>query len=133
MPSGAICFVSHLHCGRISDKEIFLRSKPMDLLEPNDVVMADKGFVIEKELDKICFKLKSPLFLKDKIQFYASDTVSNCKLSDKRVTVERAVSRIKQYKYFEGALPYESLHNVDSEFIKTCLLCNFHDPLTNVT
>ncbi|GFY71721.1 THAP-type domain-containing protein [Trichonephila inaurata madagascariensis] len=106
----------------------------MDLLEPNDVVMADKGFLIEEELDKnwLC-KLKSPLFFKDKIQFYASETVSNCKLSDKRVTVERAVSRIKQYKYFEGALPYKSLHNVDSVFIITCLLCNFHDPLTNVT
>ncbi|GFV12208.1 THAP-type domain-containing protein [Trichonephila clavipes] len=93
----------------------------MDLLELNDVVMADKGFLIEEELDKIGCKLKSPLFFKDKIQFYDSETVGNCKLSDKRVTVERAVPRIKQYKYFEGALLYYSLHNVDSVFIITCL------------
>ncbi|GFY65007.1 DDE Tnp4 domain-containing protein [Trichonephila inaurata madagascariensis] len=85
MPLGAICFVSHLHCGRISEKELFLRSKPMDLLEPNDVVMADKGFLIEEELDKIGCKLKSYLFLKDKILFHASEIVSNCKLSNKRV------------------------------------------------
>ncbi|GFQ91463.1 uncharacterized protein TNCT_613383 [Trichonephila clavata] len=64
MPSGAICFVSHLHCGSISDKELFLRSKLMDHLEPNDVVMADKGFLIEAELAKVGCKLKCPLFFK---------------------------------------------------------------------
>ncbi|GFY74817.1 uncharacterized protein TNIN_279161 [Trichonephila inaurata madagascariensis] len=122
MPSGAICFVSHLHCSRISDNELFLRSKPMDLIEPNDVFMGDKGFLIEEELDKISCTLKRPLFLKDKIQFHASETVSNCKFSIKPVTVETAVSRIKQYKYFESALPYESLHNVGSLFIITCVI-----------
>ncbi|GFU82913.1 uncharacterized protein TNCV_4368151 [Trichonephila clavipes] len=62
MPSGAICFISDLHCGSISDKELFLRSKLMDLLVPNDVVMADKGFLIEAELDQIGCKLKCPFF-----------------------------------------------------------------------
>ncbi|GFS85785.1 DDE Tnp4 domain-containing protein [Trichonephila clavipes] len=81
----------YLHCGRISDKEFFLRSKPMDLLEPNGDVKDDKEFLIEEELDKISCKLKSFLFLKDEIQFRAFETVSNCKLSNKRVTVERAV------------------------------------------
>ncbi|GFV11159.1 DUF1758 domain-containing protein [Trichonephila clavipes] len=65
MPSGAICFVPHLHCSRISDKELFLRSKPMDLLKPNDIVMADKEYLIEElqenagpsEAEKRKFKL----------------------------------------------------------------------------
>ncbi|GFT93645.1 uncharacterized protein TNCV_2755091 [Trichonephila clavipes] len=49
MPSGALCFVCRLHCGRISDRGLFLRSKPMDLLEPNHVAMAGKGLLIEEE------------------------------------------------------------------------------------
>ncbi|GFS94051.1 uncharacterized protein TNCV_1810721 [Trichonephila clavipes] len=55
MPSGVICFVSDLRCCSISDKELYLGSKLMDLLEPNDVVMADKD---KAELDKIgcCFQ-----------------------------------------------------------------------------
>ncbi|GFY37894.1 hypothetical protein TNIN_298101 [Trichonephila inaurata madagascariensis] len=61
---GAICFVSHLHCGTISDKERFLRSKPIDHLEPNSVVIAYCEFLIEEELDKIGCKLKIPLFFK---------------------------------------------------------------------
>ncbi|GFW92572.1 THAP-type domain-containing protein [Trichonephila clavipes] len=43
-PNGAISFISELFTGSRSDKEVFIRSKLMDRLEPNDVVMADKGF-----------------------------------------------------------------------------------------
>ncbi|GFY47007.1 hypothetical protein TNIN_49421 [Trichonephila inaurata madagascariensis] len=60
MPSGAICFISHLHCGRISGKELFLRSKPMDILEPNDTVMADKEFLIEEEVEGLKPSLAAP-------------------------------------------------------------------------
>ncbi|XP_054709045.1 uncharacterized protein LOC129218746 [Uloborus diversus] len=129
MPSGAISFISDLYCGSISDKEIFLKSGLLNLLEQGDVVMADKGFLIEKELLKKGCHLKQPIFLKDKIQFEANEMVDNCKLSNKRVTVERAISRIKQYKYFEGSIPYTALHSANSVFFVTCMLSNFHDPL----
>ncbi|GFV58178.1 THAP-type domain-containing protein [Trichonephila clavipes] len=115
-PNGAISFISELYCGSISDKQLFIKSKLMDLLEPNDVVMADKGFLIENELASVGCKLQCPAFLRDKIQFDVSEMVSNCRLSNVRVTVERAIGRIKQYKYFEGALPYRSLHNANSVF-----------------
>ncbi|GFS80648.1 THAP-type domain-containing protein [Trichonephila clavipes] len=86
-PNGAISFISELFTGSISDKEVFIRSKLMDRLEPNDVVMADKGFLIANELEKIGCKLYRPIFLEDKIQFDISEIVSNCQLSNsKRVT-----------------------------------------------
>ncbi|GFW95020.1 THAP domain-containing protein 3 [Trichonephila clavipes] len=66
-PNGAISFISELFTGSISDKEVFIRSKLMDRLEPNDVVMADKGFLIANELEKIGCKLYRPIFLEDKI------------------------------------------------------------------
>ncbi|GBN38593.1 hypothetical protein AVEN_110877-1 [Araneus ventricosus] len=106
MPSGTISFISPLYCGSISDKELFIKSQLMDLLEPNDVVMADKGFQIEQEFQKISCKLKYPKFLMDCIQFDASDRIENCKISNVRVTVERAISQIKIYKYFERPIPY---------------------------
>ncbi|GFR22626.1 uncharacterized protein TNCT_729521 [Trichonephila clavata] len=110
-PNGAISFISELYSGSISDKELFIRSKLMDRLERNDVVMADKGFLISKELEEIGCKLYQPIFLQGKIQFNFSEMVSNCQLSNKRVTVERAISRVKMYNYFEGPLSYNSLHN----------------------
>ncbi|GFS82060.1 uncharacterized protein NPIL_284601 [Nephila pilipes] len=38
--NGAMRFISPIYCGSISDKKLFLKSKLMDRLEPNDVVMA---------------------------------------------------------------------------------------------
>ncbi|GFX83775.1 THAP domain-containing protein 3 [Trichonephila clavipes] len=128
-PNGAISFISELFTGSISDKEVFIRSKLMDRLEPNDVVMADKGFLIANELEKIGCKLYRPIFLEDKIQFDISEMVSNCQLSNKRVTVERAISKIKIFKYFQGVLPYHSFHNANKVFFIACMLCNFHKPL----
>ncbi|GFR00393.1 uncharacterized protein TNCT_422101 [Trichonephila clavata] len=127
-PNGAISFISELYSGSISDKEHFIRSKLMDRLERNDVVMADKGFLISKELEKIGCKLYQPIFLQDKIQLNFSEMVSNCQLSNKRVTVERAISRVKLYNYFEGPLSYNGLHNANKFFFITFMLCNFHKP-----
>ncbi|GFT82401.1 uncharacterized protein NPIL_239561 [Nephila pilipes] len=132
-PNGAKNFISTLYCGSISDKQLFLKSKLMDRLEPNDVVMADKGFLIAEELESIGCKLQCPIFLKDKIQFDRAEMVSNSQLSNMRVTVERAISRVRQYKYFEGALPYKCLLHVDKVFFTACVLCNFHTPLIQVT
>ncbi|GFT42975.1 uncharacterized protein TNCV_1615411 [Trichonephila clavipes] len=114
-PNGAISFISELYCGSISDKQLFIKSKLMDLLEPNDV-MADKGFLIENELASVGCKLQCPAFLRDKIQFDVSEMVSNCRLSNVRSYSGKGYWSIKQYKYFEGALPYRSLHNANSVF-----------------
>ncbi|GFX68855.1 uncharacterized protein TNCV_3865541 [Trichonephila clavipes] len=69
MPSGAIIFVTLLYCGSISDEHIFVHSKVMDYLEPNDVVIAENGFQVEKELKKIGCELKNRNYLEDKIVF----------------------------------------------------------------
>ncbi|XP_059902695.1 uncharacterized protein LOC132453776 [Gadus macrocephalus] len=46
----AVTFVSSLFTGSISDPELTERSGLLDLLEPGDGCMADKGFTIEKPL-----------------------------------------------------------------------------------
>lgn len=46
-PNGAVCFVSKLFTGNISDKDITKRSGILDLLENGDEVMTDKGFLIQ--------------------------------------------------------------------------------------
>ena len=56
-PCGAITFVSKLFPGSISDKELTRQSGILDLLEPGDSVMADKGFDIEEYLIPLGVKL----------------------------------------------------------------------------
>ena len=40
-PSGAICFVSDLYGGNISDKKLTVESGILQLLQPGDTIMAD--------------------------------------------------------------------------------------------
>ena len=50
-PSGAISFVSKLYGGCISDRELFTSSSLLELVEPGDSIMADRGFTVADLLD----------------------------------------------------------------------------------
>lgn len=68
-PCGAVSFFSSLYTGSISDKAITALSGNADLLEPNDKVMADKGFSIADLLDKKQASLIITPFLGEKGKF----------------------------------------------------------------
>ena len=61
-PNGAILFVSDAYEGSISDKEIVCVSDFLDFLNPGDVVMADRGFLIKELLNERHVKLIIPPF-----------------------------------------------------------------------
>ena len=65
-PNGAILFVSDAYEGSISDKEIVRVSGFLDFLNPGDVVMADRGFLIKELLNERHVKLIIPPFLGSK-------------------------------------------------------------------
>ena len=66
-PSGAVTFVSDLYAGRSSDQTITRHCGILDLLEPGDSLMADKGFDIEEDLPRDV-SLNIPPFLNGKPQ-----------------------------------------------------------------
>ena len=61
-PNGVITFVSSLYPGSISDKELTRRCGILDLLEPGDSVMADRGLILRKTLPYVEFVSKFLLF-----------------------------------------------------------------------
>ena len=67
-PSGAICFVSSLYSGSISDKESIRQSGLLPLLEKGNSVMPDKGFDISDLLLPLDVSLNIPPFLHGKPQ-----------------------------------------------------------------
>ena len=70
-PSGSVTFISQLFDGSISDREIVSRSGFLEpsLLNSQDSVMADGGFVIYDELKELGVVLNIPCFLAGRDQF----------------------------------------------------------------
>ena len=72
-PNGAVNFVSPGWGGRVSDREITMKTGFLDKLEPSDVILADRGFNIEFELASRGATLKIPSFTKGKKQLTKRD------------------------------------------------------------
>ena len=79
-PNVWITFVSSLYGGSISDKEIVKSSSKIDLLEENDLIMADRGFSKEN-----CF--------------------ATMRIESVRIQVELAFRTIKGWHIFDGVIP----------------------------
>ena len=65
-----VSFCSDLYCGSISDPEIVKQSWYLTHLNKGDLVMADKGFVIQDELASVGAKLTLPHFFEWKEAVY---------------------------------------------------------------
>lgn len=128
-PHGAVTFVSSLYTGSISDKEITRCSGILDLLEPRDSVMADKGFDIEALLNTHGVGLNIPPFLQARGQFTMEQVVETKTIAKLRIHVERAIRRIKEFHIFDSDVPLNLVGSINQIYTIVCLLTNFQGPL----
>ncbi|XP_025085564.1 uncharacterized protein LOC112558989 [Pomacea canaliculata] len=128
-PHGSVTFVSKLYSGSMSDSEITQLSGLIDLLEPGDSVMSDKGFNIQNILAKKNISLNMPAFLSGKGQFSESEVTANQSISSLRVHVERAIRRVKEYRLFHGKIPLTLCGSLNQLWTVAVLLTNFNPPL----
>ena len=132
-PSGWITFVSQLHPGRISDKEIVEKSNFCQLIEAGDQYLADKGFEIH---DLIALRGGS-LYIPSK-RFSASDqfTENQCfetmSIANVRIHVERAIKRIKTWHIFNQVLPLSTYGSINQIWTVCALIVNFQNPIISV-
>ena len=127
-PNGQVTFLSDLWGGRVSDKQITRESGVLDLLEPGDNVMVDRGFDISNlVLDGVSVNM--PPFLAGKEQMTAAETEETMSIAAVRIHVERAIGRIKTYHILDGTLP-NTRSPYATQIAAVCgLLTNFLLPL----
>jgi hypothetical protein len=128
-PCGAVTFVSSLFTGSISDKDLCVRSKLVDLIEVGDQVMVDKGFTIQDLLDKKGASLVIPPFLREEEQFQSSEVIMTQQIARLRVHVERAIRRVKEFKILQQIIPLTIAGSVSQLWTVFALLTNFRGPL----
>ena len=128
-PSGVISFVSNGWLGCTSDKRLTEKSGVLDLLEPGDSVMADKGFPIGDLLEKRGCTLNIPPFRGSANQFSTEEVFKTQEIAQLRIHVERCIGRVKGFHIFDGILPLSLAPLSDKIFQVCCWLTNFDVPL----
>ena len=81
-PNGAICYVTDVFEGSISEPEIFIKSGLLELLLAGDLVMADRGFTVHDELQSIGATLNIPLFLNKRDHLTPQEEIETKKIAN---------------------------------------------------
>ncbi|KAF0711351.1 THAP-type domain-containing protein, partial [Aphis craccivora] len=127
-PAGLLSFVSQGYGGRVSDKFIFENSLLINLLEEDDAIMADKGFLIDSVCAEKHIKLFRPPFLKGKQQFSSTEALLNKSIASARVHIERVNQRIKIFSIL-NKFPSSLTSKVDEIFFIICAIVNLSVPI----
>lgn len=132
-PVGVVSFLSNLWSGNASDRFIFLRSGILDMFEPGDAVMADRGFTVRDLLAEKCAYLIMPPFTKKcnvgkekNLPLTSNDIIKTKKIANCRIHVERAIQRVKTIKMLYGQISLKPL--LDQILLIACVLTNLWGP-----
>jgi hypothetical protein len=130
-PRGTICFLSPGMGGRASDKCVVKDSGFLDEIQPGDVVMADKGFLIEEDLISAGAKLAVPPGKRGQSQMTRLELFKTKTIANLRIHVERAIKRIKEFNILNspGGLSLLLAPHLDTIMTVCCSLCNLLPPL----
>lgn len=131
-PQGTISFISRTYGGRASDKYIAENCGFLDHILQQDIVLADRGFLIKDSVKILGGNLHIPAFTKGKNQLHPLDVESTRNIATVRIHVERIIGLLKKkYKIFEGIIPMSMLSNMvndeislDKIIVVCCALIN---------
>lgn len=114
-PQGSICFISNAYGGRASDKFITEDCGFLNKLQPGDLVIADRGFLITNSV-KMCFaEVVTPAFTKGRKQLSAKEIETTRKTANVRIHVERIIGMLRQkYMILKDILPLQMLKEKSS-------------------
>ena len=130
-PNGAICFLSPLYVGSISDVELTRVSGFIETLqgESGVAIMADRGFTIKNLLSPLGIKLNIPPFMEGRAKLPLAEVAVGHKIASLHIHVERVIGRIKNFAILKGAIPL-SMSRIFNEIVCVCSwLVNFQPVL----
>lgn len=128
-PNGCICFVSDAYEGSISDREIVVKSKFVDCLDPGDLVLADRGFTIHDLVEAKKAHLNIPPFLSGRSNLTAQEEMQTKKIAKQRIYIEHAIGRLKKFRILQRILPLQLRTNISQILFVCACLVNFQKPI----
>ena len=120
-----------MYKGRISDVGLIEKSDFLSFIEEGDIVLSDRGFVIDNMLAKKGATIKLPAFLRGKKALSLKDATETKIIAKARIHVERFNERLKNYKFFDRKIPQNQFPMLSQAVLVACCLVNFQKPLAN--
>ena len=128
-PNGAITYLSSVWGGRASDRKITLSDGFVNLLEPGDLILADRGFTIKDVVLQRRAFLEIPPPSSGLEQMTRENVLKTKLIASKRIYVERAIGRMKVFDILKNVLPISLLPVIDDIVIVCAALSNLRPPL----
>ena len=104
-PNGVITFVSDLYAGSVSDKYMVKECGLLDHFVPGDLILADKGFLIQDIVPQGT-SVNIPPFLNNG-KFTESEARATKSIARCRIHVERTNARLKSFKVLNFIRSYQ--------------------------
>ena len=103
-PQGVVSFVSRGWGGRVSDVHLTENCSFLKNLLPRNLVLADRGFIVQENAGMYSAEVKVPAFTKGKRQLSVCEVDISRELACIRIHVERVIGAIRQ------SIQYWNLH-----------------------
>ena len=90
-PQGTVSYISRAWGGWVTDKYIAENCGILDIINPGDVILADRGFNIQESVACTMAQVKLPAFIKGKSQLSPVDIETTRKIAHVRIHVEQVI------------------------------------------
>lgn len=127
-PNGAFDLISEAWGGCTSDVHLTRESEFYNILEPYDVVMADRGFTIAEDLLLHKADLFIPPGKHGQEQSTKGDVQKTKTIANLRIFVQQAIRQLKTFCIIKNKLPISLIGNLDN-IIVCAAFCNLYKPL----
>ena len=118
-PTGAVTFISNGWGGRVSDKEITVKSGFLDWIEHGDQILADRGFTVAEEIATVGGILEIPAFTKGKNQLSKNEVDRSRQIANVRIHIERVIGRMRKFEILNSRIKISQVNLLDE--IMVCI------------
>ncbi|XP_047135308.2 uncharacterized protein LOC101238062 [Hydra vulgaris] len=125
-PSGGVSFLSPGWGGRVSDKEISIKSGFLEKITHGDCVLADRGFTLVDEFATKRGILKIPKFTKGKKQMFSAVVDESRQIAHVRIHVERVIGRLRKFRILQNIISLTQVDLLDDVMVIITSLVNIN-------
>ena len=124
LPNGLITFISKSYMGRLTDDFVTVDSGYLATLPPGSQIMADRGFLLQKECWEHNITIIRPTGRRGVNQFTSEQCMKSKKVANLRILVEQVIGRLKTFTILKNELSIRSLGNLDDILVTCAALTN---------